>query len=122
MQVLKFEFLKFRILEILNFHPCSYCCFLNTERQDKDSSFTGPSARDFYSDDQSCYSMIINSAYWEILRAFLLSADLFQNQPFQKTKIRNTKSVKQFGSRSGPRFFWVLFGSKLFAKVISRWH
>ena len=24
LQVLKFEFLKFRILEILNFHPCIY--------------------------------------------------------------------------------------------------
>ena len=35
----------------------SYCCSLYTESQEKDSSFTGPSTRDFYSDDQSCYIM-----------------------------------------------------------------
>ena len=26
----------------------------------------------------------INSAYWEIFHAFLLSADVFQNKPFRK--------------------------------------
>ena len=30
MQVLKFEFQKFRILEILNFHPCSFQWTLQT--------------------------------------------------------------------------------------------
>ena len=37
---------------------------------------------------------------------------------FSKYFFRNGISVRQFGSRSGPRFCRVLFGSKLFAKVI----
>ena len=30
------------------------------------------------------------------------------------------QSVKQLGSRSGPAIYWVLFGSKMFEKVISK--
>ena len=33
MQVLQFEFLKFRILEILNFHPCTLHVYLQPFRK-----------------------------------------------------------------------------------------
>ena len=39
---------------------------------------------------------------------------------FKKISFRNSMSVKQFGSRSGPRKCRSWSGSKLFAKVISR--
>ena len=45
---------------------------------------------------------------------------IFLNDFFQKKSFRNTISVKQFGSRSGPMVCWAWSGSKMFAKVISR--
>ena len=47
-----------------------------------------------------------NSAYWEIYRLFLLSADFIEKSTFSKNSFRNTISVTKFGSRSGPTFFW----------------
>ena len=41
---------------------------------------------------------------------------------FLKNSFSNIISVQQFGSRSGPTFCRAWSGSKLFAKVISRWH
>ena len=40
---------------------------------------------------------------------------------FKKFFQEHCQSVKQFGSRSVPTFCWSWSGSKLFAKVISRW-
>ena len=39
---------------------------------------------------------------------------------FKKIFQEYHQSVKQFGSRSGPTFYWAWSGSKLFAKFISR--
>ena len=63
-------------------------------------------------------------ACWVILHAFLSSVDLFFSKIhfFKKKSFRNTIRVsKEFGSRSGPTFCRAWSGSKLFAKVISRW-
>ena len=43
-------------------------------------------------------------AYWVNVHAFLLSANFFQNQLFEKLFQEYHQSVKQFGSRSGPTF------------------
>ena len=55
--------------------------------------------------------------YWEILNAYLLSADYFKINCFEYHQ-----SVKQIGSRSGPTKHRAWSGSKLFAKVISIRH
>ena len=41
LQVLSYEFLKFRILDILNFHPCTgeYFSYTNTSLKDTDFLF-----------------------------------------------------------------------------------
>ena len=49
------------------------------------------------------------------------SADFFQNQLFQKFFQGHYQSVKWFGSRLGLAFCRSWSGSKLFAKLISRW-
>ena len=56
-----------------------------------------------------CIRMTELFAYWVILHAFSLSADYFQNHLFSKFFQEYHQSAKQFGS-------------KLFAKVISRRH
>ena len=71
----------------------------------------------------SCYMIYVLTLcliYWEILQVFL-SSDLFN---FFEKFFRNTirVCVKQFGSRSSPTFCQAGPGSKLFAKMISRWH
>ena len=48
-----------------------------------------------------------------IFYAFLLS-----NQLFLKKSFRNTISVKQIGSRSGPTFCWAWSGSNMFVKAL----
>ena len=45
----------------------------------------------------------------------------FSKPLFSKNYFRNTTSVKHFGSRSGPTCCRSWYGSKLFAKIISRW-
>ena len=42
---------------------------------------------------RACGNPVVYSAYWEILHAFLLSDDFFQNQLFQKKIFRNTIRV-----------------------------
>ena len=53
---------------------------------------------------------------------FLSSADFFRNQLFRKKIQEYHQNIKQFGFRSGLTFCGALSESKLFAKVISRWH
>ena len=60
-------------------------------------------------------------AYWAILHAFMSSAEFLSKSGFLKKIFQECyKSVKQFGSRSGPTFGRAWSGSKLFSKVISR--
>ena len=44
---------------------------------------------------------------------FLLSADIFSKSTFLKNSFRNTVSVKQFGSRSGPSYQQMTLGDKV---------
>ena len=77
------------------------------------------------------FSSYISGKFWAIcllssglLLPFANSLDLVwkSDKPSpQKNSCRNTISVKQFGSRSGQMFCRAWSGSKLFAKVISRW-
>ena len=53
---------------------------------------------------------------------FLSSAFFFSKSIFSLFFFKNITSVKQFESRSGPTFCRAWSGSKLFAKVTSRWH
>ena len=51
----------------------------------------------------------------------LSSADFFQNKLFKKKIFQeHYKSVKWFGSRSGPTFYQSLSGSKLYAMDMCR--
>ena len=52
----------------------------------------------------------------------LIFADFFRNQLFRKFLSKIPSDVKQLGTRSDPTFCWTRSWSKLFAKVISRWH
>ena len=60
-------------------------------------------------------------ACWVILHAFLSSAVFFKITFFKKFFQEYQQNVKQFGSRSGRTNRRAWSGSKLFAKVISRW-
>ena len=51
---------------------------------------------------------------------FFVICCFFHNKLFKKKYFRNTISVKQFGSRSGPTFCWSWSGSKMVVKFISR--
>ena len=60
-------------------------------------------------------------ASWLTFNAFVICW-LFSKFPFKKKIFpEHYRSVKWFGSRSGPTFCRSWSGSKLFAKVISRW-
>ena len=57
---------------------------------------------------------------WHFL---FFNISLFLVVAFSKMIFREYQlNAKQFGSRSCPTFCWAWSGSKLFAKVISRWH
>ena len=52
---------------------------------------------------------------------FFFLINFFQKKKKKKCFQEYHQSVKQFGARSGPTFCWAWSGSKLFAKVMSRW-
>ena len=57
-----------------------------------------------YSVKQDLIEVNILHVYWEILHAFLMSADFFKINFFEKFFQEYHQNVKQIGSRSGPMF------------------
>ena len=67
-----------------------------------------------------CYTLLTSGLLMEKECFCCLLLTFFQIDSYKKKSIRNTISVKWFGSRSGPMLSQSWSGSKPFAKVISR--